>query len=78
MTDQFHEYLYEGKFKVYTDNNQLTYILTSSKLDAVGQCWVVGLANYNFHLHYKSRQSNEEADALSRILWSSLGKIVII
>ena len=35
---------------------------------------VVGLANYNFHLHYKSGQNNVEADALSRIPWSSCGE----
>ena len=31
--------------------------------------WFAGLANYNFHVHYKSRKSNVEADALSRIDW---------
>ena len=59
------------EFEVYKDNNPLPYILTSAKLDAVAQGWVAGLANYNFHLHYKSRKSNVEADTLSRILWSS-------
>ena len=33
----FHKYLYGGKFKVYMDNNPLTYILTTAKLDATGQ-----------------------------------------
>ena len=33
----FHEYLYGGKFEVYTDNNPLTYILMTTKLDATGQ-----------------------------------------
>ena len=37
VTDRFHEYLYGGQFDVYTDNNPLTYILTSAKLDAMGQ-----------------------------------------
>ena len=67
--DQFHEYLYGGNFDVYTNNNPLTYILTSAKLDAVGQCWVAALANYNFQLHYKTGKSNVEADALSCIPW---------
>ena len=52
VTDQFHEYLYGGKFEVYTDNNPLTYILTTAKLDATGQRWVARLADYNFNLHY--------------------------
>ena len=37
ITDWFHEYLYGGQFDVYMDNNPLTYILTSIKLDATGQ-----------------------------------------
>ena len=56
-----------GKFDVYTDNNPLTYILSSVKLDACGQRWVASLANYNFRLFYKTGKSNIEADALSRI-----------
>ena len=36
VTDRVHEYLYGGQFDVYTDNNPLTYILTSAKLDAMG------------------------------------------
>ena len=69
ITDQFHEYLYGGKFEVYADNNPLTYILTMAKLDATGQRWVATLADYNFSLHYRSGKSNMDADALSRIPW---------
>ena len=58
ITDQFNEYLFGGNFDVYTDSNPLTYILTSTKLDAVGQCWVAALANYNFQLYYKTGKSN--------------------
>ena len=49
------------------DNNPLTYILTSTKLDATGQRWVASLANYDFQIFYKSGKTNVEADALSRI-----------
>ena len=67
---KFHEYLYGAKtFDIYTDNNPLTYVLTSAKLDACGQRWVAKLANYNFTIRYKCGQSNVEADALSRISW---------
>ena len=66
-SDHFLEYLYGGKFDVYTDNNPLTYILTSAKLDACGQRWVASLANYDFRVFYKSGKTNIEADALSRI-----------
>ena len=34
IMERFHEYLYGGHFEVYTDNNPLTYILTTTKLDA--------------------------------------------
>ena len=54
------------EFAAYTDNNPLTYVLTSAKLDATGQRWIATLANYNFSLHYKSDKTNIEADALSR------------
>ena len=67
VMDRFHEYLYGGQFDVYTDNNPLTYILTSAKLDATGQRWVASLANYDFQIFYKLGKSNVEADALSHI-----------
>ena len=67
ITDRFHEYLYGGQFDVYMDNNPLTYILTSARLDTMGQCWIASLANYDFRIFYKSGKSNVEADALSCI-----------
>ena len=67
VTDHFYEYLYGGKFDVYTDNNPLTYILSSAKLDACGQRGVTSLANYDLRLFYKTEKSNIEVDALSRI-----------
>ena len=68
--EKFHEYLYgSNMFEVYTDNNLLTYVLSSAKLDACGQRWVAKLANYNFTIKYKCGLSNVEADALSRISW---------
>ena len=70
VCEKFHEYLYgSNTFEVYTDNNPLTYVLTSAKLDACGQRWVAKLANYNFTIKYKSGLSSVEADALSRISW---------
>ena len=69
VTERFHEYLYGGEFEVFTDNNPLTYILTTAKLDATGQRWVASLANYKFSLFYKPGKNNNDADALSRINW---------
>ena len=76
ITDQFHEYLYGNTFDVYTDNKPLTYILSTAKLEAMGNCWIAGLANYNFQIHYKSRKSNVEADALSRIDWEKCDETI--
>ena len=73
MCEKFHEYSYASKpFEVHTDNNPLTYVLTSAKLDACGQRWVAKLANYNFIIKYRCGQSNVEADALSRISWPNI------
>ena len=72
VTDRFHEYLYGGTFEVFTDNNPLTYILTTAKLDAMGHRWVASLGPYNFNLHYKPGKLNSDADALSRIDWKSV------
>ena len=70
VCEKFHEYLYGSKsFEVFTDNNPLTYVLKSAKLDACGQRWVAKLANYNFSIRYRCGVSNTEADALSRIKW---------
>ena len=71
VTERFHEYLYGGEFEVYVDNNLLTYILTTAKLDATGQRWVASLPNYNFKIFYRSGKLNVEADALSRIPWEN-------
>ena len=67
ITEQLHEYLYGNTFDVYTDNNPLTYVLMTAKLDAMGHRWVTSLVNYNFHLHYQSGRSNVEADAFSQL-----------
>ena len=71
IMERFHEYLYGGHFELYTDNNPLTYILITAKLDATGQRWVASLANYNFTIFYKGGKLNVEADALSCIPWES-------
>ena len=69
VIDTFHEYLNGNMLNIYTDNNPSTYVLSTvkldAKLDATAHRWIVGLANYHFDIHYKSRKSNVEADALS-------------
>ena len=69
--------MYGGKFEVHTDNNPLTYILTSAKLDATGQRWVASLANYDFKIFYQSGKQNVEVDALSRIEWVEQNSLLV-
>ena len=69
VTDKFHDYLYGNRFTVRTDNNPLTYVLTTAKLDAMGHRWVAALSCYNFDIVYRSGANNADADALSRITW---------
>ena len=66
VTDKFSDYLTGNHFIVYTDNNPLTYVMTTAKLDATGQRWVSELANYEFTLLYRAGLRNADADALSR------------
>ena len=70
ITKRFHEYLYGNNFMVYPNNNPLTYILTTAKLDATGHRWVAALAAYNFTLNYRPGKTNVDADVLSRIPWN--------
>ena len=69
VVEKFHEYLYGSTFNVYTNNNLITYVLTTAKLDAASYCWVNSLANYNFRLHYPAGKTNIDADALPRVSW---------
>ena len=49
----------------------MTYILTTTKLDASRQRWVASLANYNIKIFYRSGKLNVEAGALLRIPWEN-------
>ena len=51
--EHFKEYLLYQPFLVRTDNNPLTYIMSTPNLDATGHCWVSALAKYNFWLEYQ-------------------------
>ena len=77
VTDKFHDYLYGNQFTAYTDNNPLTYVLTTAKLDAMGHRWVAALSQYNVDIVYRTGSSNPDADALSRIRWPQKLKEVV-
>ncbi|XP_056437540.1 uncharacterized protein LOC130374637 [Gadus chalcogrammus] len=66
VVDKFHDYLYGAKFTVRTDNNPLTYVLTSAKLSAVGHRWLAALATYEFTIQYRPGRQNIDANLLSR------------
>ena len=55
-----------------TDNNPLTYILTTLNLDTLGHHWVAALAGYNMKLEDLKGSDNKVADALS---WVSTQKL---
>ena len=66
IVDKYRDYLQGSTFKVYTDNNPMTYLLTKSKLPATEQKWASALAGFDFTIHYRPGKSNINADALSR------------
>ena len=47
-----------------TDNNSLTYILTTPHLDATQHHWVESLAGFTFSIEYKKGRDNAVADTL--------------
>ena len=65
ITEHFKEYLLYRPFLVKTDNNPLTYIMSTPNLDATGHHWVSTLAKYDFQLEYQKGRDNAAADALS-------------
>ena len=53
VMEHFKEYLLYQPFLVKTDNNPLTYIMSTPNLDATGHHWVSALAKYDFQLGYR-------------------------
>ena len=67
VTEKFHDYLYGNFCEVVTDNNPLTYVLSTAKLDATAHRWLADLGTYDFSISYRAGRQNIDADALSRI-----------
>ncbi|KAL0153940.1 hypothetical protein M9458_050749, partial [Cirrhinus mrigala] len=55
------------RFTVYTDNNPLTYVMSTAKLNAVGHRWVGELSDFRFDIKYRPGRVNIDADTLSRL-----------
>jgi len=73
ITEKFSDYLLGNKFIVYTDNNPLTYVLTSAKLEATGQRWVATLSDFDFDIKYRPGVLNIDSDVMSRYPTSEHG-----
>ena len=67
MMEHFKEYLVCAPFVVRTDNNPLTYVLTTPNLDTMGHRWVGALASFEFSLEYQKGMDNGAANALSQV-----------
>ena len=65
--EHFKEYLPYQPFLVKTDNNPLTYIMTTPNLNATGHQWIGALARFNFQLEYQKGCNNTMADGLNQI-----------
>ena len=50
VTEKISDYLTMQHFSVLTDNNPITYVLTTAKLDATGQRLVSALGQFSFDL----------------------------
>ena len=67
ITEPFREYLQYQPFCMKTDNNPLTYVMSTPNLHAIGHHWVASLVGFNFTLEYLRGVDNKVADALSRV-----------
>lgn len=68
ITERFRDYLYHAPhFTVFSDNNPLTYVLTTARLDGTRHRWVAELADFNFDIRYKPGRIHGDADGLSRM-----------
>ena len=65
VIEHFKEYLAYGLFTICTDNNPLTYMLTTPNLDMMGHHWVRAHTSYEFTLEYQKGSDNAAADVLS-------------
>ncbi|KAK3754208.1 hypothetical protein QZH41_003310 [Actinostola sp. cb2023] len=66
VAQKYRDLLIGSDFVVYTDNNPLSYLQTTTKLGATEMRWAADLTQFNFTIKYRSGRSNGNADALSR------------
>lgn len=66
VTEKYKDLLLGTDCTVFTDNESLSYIQTTTKLGATELRWVAELANYNLTIKHRSGRTNRNADSLSR------------
>lgn len=65
ICELFWDYLYYApSFVVYTDNNPVTYVHTTAKLNTTSHRWVTELANYKFFIRCPGK-TNTDVGGLS-------------
>ena len=69
-------YLYERKYKIYTDHKSLQYIQQQKELNLRQRRWVELLKDYDCQILYHLEKVNVVADALSRKSMESLAHIL--
>ncbi|KAK7901901.1 hypothetical protein WMY93_018670 [Mugilogobius chulae] len=63
ICERFRDFLYYSPpFTVYTDNNPLTYVLTTAKLNATTQRWVAELADFQFVIRAETPEFHLDND----------------
>ena len=67
IAQQFQKYFLCKPFIVKTNNNLLTYIMTTPNLDATRHQWVEVLTQFTFSIKYKKGHDNAAANALSHV-----------
>ena len=52
---------------MHTDNNPLTYVMTTPNLHIIGHRWVAALARYDMTIEYLKGADNKVTDILSHV-----------
>lgn len=66
----FRNYLYGAKFKILTDHQPLTFVLSPKNTNAKLKRWKAYLEEHDYQIIYKPGKTNVVADALSRVVCS--------
>ena len=79
ICEQFRDYLYyTPSFVVFTDNNPLTYVLSTAKLNATGFRWIGEEADFNFNIRYRPGKMNTDAHTLSRLPENMRSEYIVV